>query len=83
MLPRVHGAAPALAPVSLLPPPSLYTTNTTQQALHTPHTPPQDIFRVRSKIIGGVRRYLDDRGFLEVGVGVGALGFAAAFAVLH
>jgi hypothetical protein len=27
----------------------------------------QDIFRTRSRIIAGVRRYLDDRGFLEVG----------------
>jgi hypothetical protein len=27
----------------------------------------QDIFRTRSRIISGVRRYLDDRGFLEVG----------------
>lgn len=26
----------------------------------------QDVFRVRSRIIGGVRRYLDERGFLEV-----------------
>jgi lysyl-tRNA synthetase class II len=26
----------------------------------------QDIFRTRSRIISGVRRYLDDRGFLEV-----------------
>lgn len=26
----------------------------------------QDIFRTRSKIIAGVRRYLDERGFLEV-----------------
>ena len=29
----------------------------------------QDIFRTRSRIIAGVRRYLDDRGFLEVGAG--------------
>ncbi len=26
----------------------------------------QDIFRVRSRIIAGVRNYLDNRGFLEV-----------------
>lgn len=31
----------------------------------------QDIFRTRSRIISGVRRYLDDRGFLEVCVCVG------------
>lgn len=27
----------------------------------------QDIFRVRSRIIAGVRSYLDNRGFMEVG----------------
>lgn len=27
----------------------------------------QDIFRVRSRVIAGVRSYLDNRGFLEVG----------------
>ena len=29
----------------------------------------QAIFRTRSRIIAGVRRYLDERGFLEVGAG--------------
>lgn len=41
------------------PPPHVYTHA-------TPPFSPQDIFRVRSRIIAGVRAFLDQRGFLEV-----------------
>lgn len=48
-------------PVQLIP--ILQPSSTTPFDINPPQ---QDIFRVRSKIVAGVRRYLDDRGFLEV-----------------
>lgn len=52
--PAAAAAAPLPQPTPPPPPPC------------APSPDPQDIFRVRSKIIAGVRRFLDDRGFLEV-----------------
>ncbi len=64
---HAHGLRPARCTPSLPAWSCLQETRYRQRYLDLLVNPEvQDVFRVRSRIIGGVRRYLDERGFLEV-----------------